>query len=74
MSEPEYKLTRYERLLTRNRYTLWAGSWLAVIGSHLGGIYDELMLRLWPYDRYPHEWKSLFRRRTAPDNRQKDTT
>lgn len=39
---------------------MWAGSWLAFIWHRkVCGLYDELMIRCWPYDRLPHEWCSL---------------
>lgn len=56
--------TWWERQVTRNRFTLWAGSWLAVVWYRkIARLYDELMLRCWPYDRWPREWKDLFFRR-----------
>lgn len=59
----EYELTWWQRWMCRNRYTLWLGSWLGVARCRWQRLYDDVMIRVWPYDRFPKEWRSLFERK-----------
>lgn len=56
--------TRWDRLMCSNRLTLWAGSWVTYLWHRrVLGVYDDLMIKLWPYDRWPEEWRSVLRRK-----------
>lgn len=61
------ELAWWERQLLRNRFTFWAGSWICLIigvtHRQVRHGYDTLMIRLWPYGRWPGEWKDMFARR-----------
>lgn len=47
------------------RLLFQVGTWFvyawAVFNYRRQLLYDDVMTRWWPYDRYPEEWRSLFR-------------
>lgn len=62
------KLSWRDRLLLCNSFTFWAGAnliyvWCRFVRDPYRRAYDGLMIRFWPYDRWPEEWRSLLRRR-----------
>jgi hypothetical protein len=47
--------------MCRNHFTFWVGSWLAYLWHRVVvKWYDGLMIRFWPYGRWPREWRDLF--------------
>jgi hypothetical protein len=60
--EPDVELSRWDRWMCRNRYTLWLGSWLELFWAKAYEVYDDLMIACWPYERWPNEWRSLWRK------------
>lgn len=51
--------TWWDRQLCRNSLTLWAGSWICYGWAGGRGLYDDAMIRFWPYGLFPGEWKDL---------------
>lgn len=41
--EDDFEFTFWDRLMCRNRFTLWAGSWLGLLWTKAYGVYDRLM-------------------------------
>lgn len=69
MNDDEERIPWHVRLMCLNRWTFWAGAWLGVGHMKLIGCYDTLMLRFWPYDRWPGEWKDLV---SGPTEKEKE--
>lgn len=55
-------LTRWQRFVIFNPFMARLGYWILCIDHKRMRAYDELMIRFWPYERYPREWHDLFSR------------
>lgn len=58
-------MTRLGTLTRLRVLAVWVGTWIPYIGARIRfgwqRLYDEAMVRWWPYDRWPREWRSVFR-------------
>lgn len=69
MDEIEREIAQWPRWklwLYTSRLPFWVYVGLGVLHHKVYGLYEKLMICCWPYDRYPQEWRSLFRRENKP--------
>lgn len=54
--------------MRRLRYfsvSLWLESWWMLARRRFYWAYDAVMIKFWPYDRWPNEWKDVFGRKSG---------